>query len=52
MTAASRHEHHEHGPRSWVPLAWPETDLRRAMAPRAPAETGSAPDDTGRRQVG
>jgi hypothetical protein len=44
LILASGREHHQHRLHSWVPSAWPGTDLRCAMAPRAPAETGGAPE--------
>ena len=47
LITASGRENQQHGPCSWVPLAWPRTDLRRATAPRAPAEVGGAPDGAG-----
>jgi hypothetical protein len=32
LIPASGREHHQHGPRSWAPLARPGTNLRHAMA--------------------
>jgi hypothetical protein len=47
LISASGREHHQHGPRSWVPLDRPGTDLRHATAPRALADAGGAPDGAG-----